>query len=326
MTIDRQPSLQRSFDAKRLTYIIEHPLFKAMQNGIDEGNIMLALRKEEVHFYEAGARLLRFTGRKVFTHTRYIDGEGDGERALRDDEWTRETLEQIRRTTNGYRMPDSELAAVHQLFREFAITRSRHRAGETALIDVEARFAPDEDLPSGMIDMVFLLPDRRLLFIEAKCIGNTAVKSQTEAKVVSQVKRYKRYIERIGVRDAMNRSMFVQSSLIGRDLGEANSIAPLVPVLILDPTGRGLSPRSTDTWLKLTLAAAQNPLIDPDKVAVIDGMSDPAAAIRAFVGAFVARFPTCASPLPPIAGPNGCLTAPQPSPAHAPAKTPAPAR
>src|ERR1039458_5751560 len=119
-SIDGEAPLQRCLDSERLKKIIAHPLFK------------------EVHFYEAGARLLRFTGQNVFTHTRYIDCEGDRERALTHDERKNPgTLEKIRRTANKHRNAASELAAVHQLFGEFAITRSQHLAGKLALIDVE---------------------------------------------------------------------------------------------------------------------------------------------------------------------------------------------
>jgi hypothetical protein len=186
-----------------------------------------------------------------------------------------------------------ELVAVHQLFREFAITRGQNRAGELALIDVEARFAPApaEGLRGGMIDLVFLLPDCRLLFIEAKCIGNRDLLSTKVAPVVAQVRNYECHIVRGGVLDAMNRSLCLQSRLIGHDLGQAKSIAVRVPVLILDPDHRGLSLHPRDRWLKKALAIPPNWSFDPDEVAVIDGMSNPSVAIRAYVCAFVAKFP-----------------------------------
>lgn len=283
MGVDVEAPLQRRFDDNLLAYINKNPLFEAMRHWIDKGNILPALRKQEVHFYEAGARLLCFTGKNLFTHTQYIDGKGDKDRPLKDGELNSATLEKIRCTSRKHRKPDRELVAVHLLFQEFAITRSQHCAGELALIDVEARFALGEKLPGGMIDLVFLLPDCRLLFIEAKCLRNPDVLSTTVARVVSQVRNYECHIKRDGVLEALNRSLCVQSGLVGRALGQAKCIVPWVPVLILDPDHRGRSPNSTDTWQKEALRTAPNWSPASGKVAVIDGTCDPARAIRAFV-------------------------------------------
>jgi hypothetical protein len=74
------------------------------------------------------------------------------------------------------------------LFPAFAATRDEHRPGQLALIDVEAGFRGDEasNLPDGVIDLVFVMPDHRVLFVEAKCIGNPAVASTARAAVDEQ--------------------------------------------------------------------------------------------------------------------------------------------
>jgi hypothetical protein len=128
----------------------------------------------------------------------------------------------------------------------------------------------------------------------AECICNPEVRSTKVAAVATQVRNYECHIVRGGVLGALNRSLCVQSSLIKRDLGQAKSIAPRVPVLILDPDHRGLSLHPRDTWLKAALAVARKKSwsFAPNEVAVIDGMSNPPAAIRAYVRAFVSKCPT----------------------------------
>jgi len=271
--------IQRAIGDGQLEWIMKHPFFVGMGDGIAFGQILPALRKYEVHFYEGGARLFRFTKSRVFTHRAYIDGAGDGEREVGKAESTTLTLVDIRRRAVCHRPDNSELVGVHKLFTHFAVTRRPYRPGELALIDVEARFAANSEdtpeLPPGMIDLAFLLPDRRLLFVEAKCVGNSAVRSEGTAKVVTQVRDYERHIMREGVLDALNRSLKVQSCLVGRDLGQSEGVFPKVPVLVLDPTKRGISHRSTDTWLRSALARSGHPEADSLSINVIDGISTP---------------------------------------------------
>jgi hypothetical protein len=282
--------LQRSYTPELLNWVKTHPMFIAMCDGIDSGEILPALRKQEVHFYEAGARLLRFSGalRKVFTHARYIDAEGKRERYLTDCELNAATLALLRKTAKNHREgKGSELAEVHKLFGDFSVTRRTHRPHELALVDVEARFARGDDLTARMIDLVFLLPDLRLLFIEAKCVGNSAIRSTGVADVARhQIPDYERHIKREGVLIALNRTLQAQSALTGRDLGQANAIIRCVPLLVLDPQHGGLSPRSSDSWLRerLEVARMRNWSFAEGDVALINGMHNPSAAIREFVG------------------------------------------
>jgi hypothetical protein len=281
--------MQRSCTPELLEHVQRSPIFKAMDHGIDAGEILPTLRKDEVHFYEAGARLFQFTQKSIYTHRQYVDCKGDRERRLCDRELTSETVELIRKRCREYCRKGSELRAVHSLFREFAITHSAHLTGEVGLIDVEARFASNGDLKGRMIDLVFLLPDRRLLFIEAKCIGNPEARSTKTASVETQVEDCERHIARDGVLDALTRSLQVQSKLVGRELGEPIDYVPLVPVVILDPTCQQPSNHSRDAWLrrKLEDAKSQNWSFKRGTVDVIDGTRDPAKAIREYVDAFL---------------------------------------
>ena len=276
--------LQRKCSPELLRFVMKNPLVEAMRDGIDRGEIVPALRMNEVHFYESGARLLRFTAKTVYTHRQYIDGDGDRERPLRENELNAHTLERMRRKAKGHRSQNRELVLVHKLFPALAVTRGEHGPGKLALIDVEARFAPGKNLAGAMIDLVFLRRDLHLLFIEAKCIENPDVRSKGEAKVACQVRDYERHIKRKGVLCALNRSLQMQSKLVGHDLGQAVGIVRHVPVLVLDPRSHGLPDRSQDKWLrgKLESASARNWIFQPGEANVIDGIRDPVGAIRGF--------------------------------------------
>ena len=280
--------IQRQFGDDQVNFVRRSSLFRQMKEGIDKGDILPALRKNEVHFYEGGARLFRFTVSKIFSHSVYIDSNGDKELEIRDPEAVsvsglRERAVQHRRE----KQPDSELAAVHALFPHFAITRNAHKSSELALIDVEARFSEDTEaspkLTARMIDLVFLTPRGRLLFIEAKCLGNPEVVSTKTPKVVEQVRDYQRHIAREGVLEALNRSLELQAHLVERPASKATAIYPNVPILVLDPTRKGRSPRSKDTFLRDAFSRSEQLEAHPTDIMVIDGTLDSANAIRSFV-------------------------------------------
>ncbi len=279
------PALQREFADDQIAWVAQHPLFQAMKDGIDAGEILPCLRKGELHFYERGARLLSFSKMKAYTHALYAGKKGDRYVALPD----KANFEPIRDTARKHRDTklDSELAAVHKLFPAFAATRVAHRLGELALIDVEIRFGKGEKDPTllaSMIDLAFLLPNRQLLFVEVKCIGNPSISSKTTAKVeTTQVPRYEKHIKRDGVLKAINRSLSAQSMLVARDIGQANAIFPKVPVLILNPTDRQNPVSANNLWLKRRLADASSWAPTSTDACIIDGMSDPINAITEFV-------------------------------------------
>jgi hypothetical protein len=275
--------LQREFTEQQIARVVQHPLFKACKADIDAGRILPCLRKGEIHLYERGARLLRFSETRVFTHARYANVPGTRDVPI-DDPCKFASIREAARTHRDER-PNSELAAVHALFPELAVTRSAHRAGELALIDVEIRFDEDENdatLKGGMIDLAFLLPNSMIIFVEAKCVGNAAISSMDTASVEGQVADYERHIRSCGVREAINRSLSVQSRLVGRDLGQAKCIHTKVPVLVLNPTRNPNPVSKNNHWLRRALANAPGWSPSSRDIGIIDGTSSPVAAIRQF--------------------------------------------
>jgi hypothetical protein len=285
------PALQREFTELLIARVAQNRLFQGLKADIDAGEILPCLRKGEIHLYERGARLLNFSRETVRTHPRYaraciasVCGNRD---VVLPDDLDADKFKCIHEAARRHRdkQPNSELAAVHKLFPEFAVTRSAHRVGQMALIDVEIRFGKDETDPlikANMIDLAFLLPNRKLLFVEAKCIGNPAIIARKTAAVERQVASYERHIQRPDVLEEMKRSLCAQSSLVGRNLGHAADIFSRVPVLILNPT-RNQNPVSKNNhWLRQALANAPHWTQSSKDVGIIDGMSDPIVAIREF--------------------------------------------
>lgn len=283
------PALQRHGADALIAWVTGHKVYRALREDIDAGAILPCLRKDEIHIYEGGARLLTFSARAVYTHVRYTGSKGNGYVKLPDD-LCPGALANIRKTARQLREErgSNELATVHRLFKEFAATRLLYQPGELALVDVEIRFGPhetDPTLPTKMIDLAFLMPDARLLFVEAKCIGNAAISSTTIASVVTkQVQIYERHIQRAEVLPAMNLSLCAQARLAGRFLRHAIGIFPRVPVLVLNPAGRPVT--RNNHWLRQALDNASKWTGSSADVAIIDSRSDPADAIRAFASKF----------------------------------------
>ena len=286
--------IQREYSENLLSFVRAHPHFNSMRKGIATGDILPCLRKDEIDFYEGGARLFGFSRRGVYTHRQYIDDNGNGERALTDDEQSHAVFERIRNKARTHRNSKvtSELAAVHRLFPAFAVTRDRHQPGQPALIDVEARFGSDETrkLPATMIDLVFLMPDGRLLFMEAKCMGNPAIASIGTAEVEEQVENYQSHISHACVLDAIKRSLEAQLILLGKPIELATGIFPRVPVLLLDPSEPQLAIGPKNTWLTNQLNEAGGWTVRSERPLVIDGRRDPVAAVREFVEKFGLKY------------------------------------
>ena len=288
--------IQRACPEHLLTFVRTHPVFDFMRDGIANGKILPCVRKNEIHFYEGGARLFRFTSQSIYTDNRYIDGKDGGERRLSVTEQSSSMLGKVRKNAQAHRQTKlaSELAAVHSLFPHFSFARSAHKPSQLAIVDVEARFGLDpkseitgSQIPGRMIDLVFLMPNRLLLFIEAKCMGNADIASTGHAEVEKQVADCERHISHACVLDAFNDSIKAQMALLGKDaaLATATGIFCRVPVLLLDPPGKGaIGPRNT--WLPDRLREADDWTVDDERPVVIDGRGDKVVAVREFVDKF----------------------------------------
>jgi len=289
------PALQRKITGPQIEWVAHHRLFGWLKEDIKAGKILPCLRKGEIHFYEGGARLLKFSRGKVYTHARYacagLDSVCGNADVVLPDGLEADKFELIREAARTHRdkQRNSELGEVHKLFQPFAVTRKEHKCEELALIDVEIRFGKDEadpTLSANMIDLAFLLPNRELLFVEAKCIGNPDISSTTTASVERQVGFYERHILRSDVLEAINRSLDAQSRLIGRPLGNADGFFPRVPVLILNPS-RDPNPISKNNhWLRRAIAESPSWTQSTAGVGIIDWTLDPIDAIRQFANKF----------------------------------------
>ena len=289
------PALQREFNDDQIKYVASHPMYQWLLADIDAGNVLPCLRRGEIHFYERGARLISFSRGKFRTDAQYakdvIPGGAGNKQVTLPDDLCESSFRLIVNAARSHRkaQPDSELVAVHSLFPQFAVTRSVHSSKRLALIDVEVRFGRAETDPTtkaSMIDLAFLLPDHRVLFVEAKCIGNPSIISRGEAPVVKQVSVYERHIQRPGVLKAINRSLTVQSNLVGRPIEHAIRIIKTVPILILNPSMIPNPVTRDNNWLRQALRGAPDWTPGSTGVGIIDGTVEPINAIHGFVSRF----------------------------------------
>jgi hypothetical protein len=282
--------IQRECSKSLLDFVRQHAVFECMREGIATGKILPCLRKNEVHFYEGGARLFRFSAQNVYTHRQYIDGMGNGDRALSISEQNFITVEDVMKKAREHRelKVSNELAAVHRLFPGLALTRSAHKAGQLSLIDIEARFGASKSkgLPTTMIDLAFLVPDHRVLFMEAKCMGHSAIASSANAKVEAQVANYEAHIRDACVLPALARSMEVQLQLLRKTGEPPIGIFPRVPILLFDPSTPKREIGRKNTWLSNRLDDATVWTIKSERPIVIDGRDDPVKAVREFAERF----------------------------------------
>jgi hypothetical protein len=294
-------TIQRESSDALVSFVKNSDIFKAMRDDIARGYVLPCLRRRQVHFYGWGARLFNFSARSVKTHVRYLGEHGGNYRELKNDELTFESYKSVRQraethkavvvhedSANARDAKEKELAEVAKIFSALSITRAATQHNDPSLIDVEARFGKiaARNMPAGMIDLVFLMPNRNLLFVEAKGVWNKGVQSTGKASVETQVGIYEQHIKQDGVLEALNRSMQFQSTLLDKSFGPAIGIFPRVPILLLDPSKPQLEIGPKNSWLSDRLEEAGDWSVGSERPLVIDGRQDPAEAIKSFVAKF----------------------------------------
>jgi hypothetical protein len=292
---DLDHGLQKHLEPNSATRLKQTDLFKAMLPRIRAGTIMPALRKNQVDFYEGGARLFTFGQGSFKTNGRYLADELPS-RDIRPERVglvdAEKTLHVVRTRGLKHRQKTSgaasELAAVHVLAKSFSAYRDEAALGQLLLIDLEARFAPtDADGTQDMIDMVFLTPAGRVLFVEAKRRWDGRCRSTSVAEVeAQQLPRYRKLTRRPDVAKAYYDLVERMASLLDKPeivvRSKDNSPCPEVPILIIDPDEKPDSGRGYDVWQKEALRRAQEPLASSEGLHIIDGTTDAVSALKAY--------------------------------------------
>nr|WP_314444397.1 hypothetical protein [uncultured Sphingomonas sp.] len=286
--------MQKYFEEHRAVKLAGTPLWKALLPLIEAGEVFPAIRKNQVDFYENGARLFSFTlGFK--TNGAYVSADkprrdisvNDLAKSQEDAE---KLLATVRFRAAKHREPRedraaSELRAVHELIRQFSPFSGKADKSEPLLIDLEASFSGLVDTKRDMVDLAFLTPDRRLLFIEAKRQSDSRCRSATAPEVETiQVKRYRECVSRPTLAETYAGVLAAFDKLFGSELaGGPLHVWDDVPILIINPDGYTEKKNSRERWQRAALERASLSLnerraLNPHSD-VIDGTRDPAAAI-----------------------------------------------
>ncbi|MDI1262774.1 MAG: hypothetical protein PS018_05915 [bacterium] len=274
--------LQKYFH--RVPELQAHPFFRdtGLKEDLDAGKVFPAIRKNEVNFYYAGARLCAFRGKQMYTSSRYLGAEGKSSEVRIEDHWfSAAKYQKIKTNCEKRRGPTSELRIVSELFREFSIARSDLPADRAVLLDIECRF-PGSEKAQDMIDCVFLTPEGTLVFVEAKLTTNNAARGieGSEPAVVCQLKRYRQQLQSQHLRDQIRDDFVRVSATLGEILGGRQLPAPKtvfadVPLLFV---GRPSSVYAKDVWQRDLL---KNPSPNEWRIIVIDGRNNGVGMIPA---------------------------------------------
>jgi hypothetical protein len=240
-----------------------------LMRDLRSGNVFLAIRKEEVHFYYGGARLCYYKKGRVYTNNRYLgifDSKKSKDIAIPDDWFTSEKYESLKENCKTYRPIESELSIVSQLFVEFSIAADDLPDQRARLIDIECRFpgAPDAEKSQDMIDCLFITAGGILVFVEVKLSSSKEARSdgQREPKVASQLQRYRNQFGSRTLRDEVIKVyQGVNSTILGimgREVQQhrmPSSLFKSVPLLIVGKSSSA-SPLAKEAWQRQLLASS----------------------------------------------------------------------
>lgn len=281
-------ALQKEFSGIEGLYA--HDFFRKTEllNDVRSGEVLAAIRKEEVHFYYRGARLCLYrTGSSVKNgsmHTNSFYLGVDDQKKSRDvritDDWcSREKYQSIKQRCCDRRPGESELELVSQLFPEFSFCATELPDNRARLIDIEIRFPTrsGSEKTQDMIDCLFLTPGGMLVFVEVKRSSNAEARgrnTESEPAVVEQIRLYERQLSSDEARIDHIKTVYANVGV--KLLAIAGVSAPThhirdvfrrVPLLIVGKETKP-SPSSREIWQRDLLAKA--PDMD-GKIIALDG-------------------------------------------------------
>ena len=162
-------------------------MFEEIRKDILAGDVFPALRENEIHLYHEGGRVLRIRPKSAYTHERYSEGRGDGEKSLYP--LTKHKYEEIKAAVKcrnskplaGRDDQYREAWIVSRLFKRFSAWSSQADKTQPRLIDIEVRFRRDKNTcKPQMIDLLFLRNEGRLTFVEVKRQYDSRVRSRSK--------------------------------------------------------------------------------------------------------------------------------------------------
>lgn len=230
---------------------IQERFYKRIDIGRD---VFPAVRNKRMDFYYKGGKLFSFRARKGFTtHNKYASVLTVDNRNPYVNE---EHLEAISSFQEGYaRIKENcanysgvEAHGVAQLYGKFSCAKQK-RSNDVVVLDIEISLKSDAPLKepepgkasrasSDQIDLLLFNTKNRILrFYEAKDYSNGEIRanSDKEPRIVKQMQRYARQLERPDVRKEILKAYEAHVEVINKLF---NPEKPLPVPLEIDPTPR----------------------------------------------------------------------------------------
>lgn len=235
-------------------------VYTDIKNDISAGIVFPAVRENEIHLYHMGGRALRIKPRSVYTHSKYANGQKNGEVSLED----LRDYEGIKGRCEAHNSKPLESTGgrqegwiVSQLFRNYSYWSEHAKHHQPKLIDIEVRFRGGKS-GSEKIDLLFLDTDRRLRFVEVKRQYDPRVRSSGDnPEVVEQICGYENVLK--SGRDRILRVYrcvpeILEEALVLERFPEPTELWSRVPVLVCRKDAR----YGQDTWLREQLESCSN--------------------------------------------------------------------
>ena len=249
-------------------------IYEEIRSDIAAGTVFPALRENEIHLYHEGGRIFRITPRSTYTHSRYVDKQGNREVSLND--LAPEHYESIKECCGVHNFTKLKTTGewqegwiVSRLFRRFSYWSEHAEHAQPKLVDIEVRFRRDGKGPK--IDLLFLEAEGRLRFVEVKRQYDRRVRSRgSEPEVLEQIRRYEDVLKNgrnhivCVYRDV---SKVLDEALELERFSEPMEVFPHVPVLVCRKDARD----GQDRWLREQLQCCRDHVIGSHLV--VDGGS-----------------------------------------------------
>lgn len=164
-------------------------------------NVFLAIRNDEIDFYHKGGKLFGYDGKDFKTHLKYASViTRKGKDYLTQDELSKYKLSsdfksnysRIKENCSNY--SGVEAAGVSAIYHKHSYMSSSN----VVVLDIETSFKSfDRDRKQDRIDLLlYNIEKRKLQFIEAKHYSNNELWSKTTPKIIKQLSRYRKQINK----------------------------------------------------------------------------------------------------------------------------------
>ncbi|OUR79605.1 hypothetical protein A9Q83_04195 [Alphaproteobacteria bacterium 46_93_T64] len=232
------------------------------------GEFFAAFRENKLDFYFAGSRPFSRNSKSYRMNDAYFPSKGEaspksGEILVPADDIDRNFIA-IKQRCQLKGKASRENFQISKLFRNFSAIANKFDGKKPLLIDVEATFYSldhEEGRRSDRIDLVFLMPNKKLFFVEVKRRRDSRVRSAIgKPEVISQVGKYNAQLKcrENQIVKAYKNSISLVNELFDTQIPMPEGVVRPVALLIVDdpgdmPMDNQKSTKNGDIWLQPAL-------------------------------------------------------------------------